>query len=276
MSYGKYTVIYDKNGVDYKLTRIWFGADGSYYVTSPYHPDKRAFLMKIRVNYSLDEMTVPFEDAIDTASLDEDEQRLKLSHHPDGFVQFSGEGVLSGRDAHGVPRGMGVVSWPLDMPVPGPAIVLLVRNIEGFEQAPSRPSDALVFSDNEICAVPGADTLHLEGHYFPSPWRRFVRFDADGAPTISVLHPAGAILRLKVIFASARCARDGFIGLELYTDRSSDDFPDGPSFALTGPTGDVRRNLEGQVTATSIQCMYPRGDLVAQRILDYRMPEIAS
>ena len=99
MHYGKYTIVYQKPEAEYKLCKIWFGADGSYYVTSPYHPEGRAFLMKIRVNYSLQEMTVPLEEAIDTAGLDDDDRRLKLAHHPDGFVQFSGHGILSGRDS---------------------------------------------------------------------------------------------------------------------------------------------------------------------------------
>ena len=74
---------------------------------------------KARVNYSRDQMDIPFEEAVELASLDDDDRRLKLSHHPDGFVQFSGEGVLSGRDPNGAARGMGVMSWPLAAPVRG-------------------------------------------------------------------------------------------------------------------------------------------------------------
>ena len=275
MDYGKYTIVFRKPEAVYKLCKIWFGSDGSYYVTSPYHPERRAFLMKVRVNYSLQEMKVPLEEAIDTAGLDDD-QRLKLVHHPDGFVQFSGQGILSGRDSDGSIRGIGVMSWPLDNPVRGPAFSLVVRGIERFDNASHDLRDAIVFTEQELTSIPGANTLILEGHYFPGLWRRFVRVEADGTRTISVMHPAKAILKLKVLFASEGCARNGFIGVELYTDRSPSEYGSSPFFALTGSTGNIRRNLEGQVTADSIQCMYPRGDLHVQRILEYIMPEVDS
>ena len=274
MNYGKYTIVFQKEGATYKLCKVWFGVDGSYYVTSPYHPDGRAFIMKLRINYSLQEMKIALEDAIDTAGIDDDYRRLKLSHHPDGFVQFSGQGILSGRDANGNIRGMGVMSWPLSNPVRGPAFSLVIKGIEGFDSPSTDLSSAIVFKEEEQVPIPSADMLILEGHYFPSMWRRFVQVEPDGTHSISVMHPAKAILKLKVLFSSEKCALDGFIGLKLYTARA----PSGSllSFSLTGPTGNARRNLEGQVTADSIQCMYPRGDLQVKRSLEYVMPEIES
>ncbi|NUO79855.1 hypothetical protein HUU05_07245 [candidate division KSB1 bacterium] len=276
MNYGKYTIVFRKEGISYKLCKIWFGRDGSYYVTSPYHPEHRAFVMKIRVNYSLQETTIALEDAIDTAGIEDDNSCLKLSHHPDGLVQFSGHGILSGRDADGNIRGFGVMSWPLDRPVLGPAFSLLFRGVEQLESAHSDLASTLLFTDDELTSIPNANTLYLEGFYFPGLWRRFIRIEPDGTRTISVLHPAKAIVKLKVLFASDKCERDGFIGLELYTDRVEPTFATSPSFALTGSTGNVGRNLQGQVTADSIQCMYPRGDLRVQRMLEYMMPEVES
>lgn len=276
MNYGKYTIVFRKDGVSYKLCKIWFGRDGSYYVTSPYHPDRRAFLMKIRVNYSLQKTKIALEDAIDTAGIEDDNSCLKLSHHPDGFVQFSGRGILSGRDPDGNIRGFGVLSWPLDNPVRGPAFALLIRGVERLETTQEGVANNIVFSDQELTTVPNANTVYLEGHYFPSFWRRFVRIKSDGTRTISVLHPAKAILPLKVLFASEKCECDGFIGLELYTDRADPEYESSPSFALTGSIGNVGKNLQGQTTADSIQCMYPRGDLQVQRILDYTISEIRS
>jgi len=274
MSYGKYTVVYSRNGVDHKLCKVWFGADGSYYVTSPYHPEGKAWLFKVRVNYALNSMTIPFEELLDTASADDDERRLKLAHHPDGLVQFSGQGILSGKAADGTIRGMGVMSWPLDRPVRGPAFGLMIRGVEGFAPATKGSGERIVFSDLELSEVPGTNTFILEGHYFPGIWRRFVRLENDGTRTISVFHPAKAVLKLKVLFASAKCALDGFIGLELYTERVEEAFADSPQFALSGATGEMRKNLEGQWTGESIQCMYPRGDVQVQRILDYVMNEV--
>jgi hypothetical protein len=274
MSYGKYTVVYLTGGTSYKLCRIWFGADGSYYVTSPYHPDAKAWLFKVRVNYALEEMTVPLEELYDLASIDDDERCLKLAHHPDGFVQFSGRGILSGKAADGTIRGIGVMSWPLGRPVRGPAFGMAIRGVEHFQQASATGDETIVFSDAELSPLPAANTLILEGHYFPSLWRRFVRVEHDGRPTISVFHPAKAVLNLKVLFASPRCALDGFIGLELYSDKVADEFAASPRFTLSGPTGSLRKNLEGQWTAESIQCMFPRGDLRVERVLDYVMDEV--
>ena len=247
MNYGKYTVVYLTGGVSYKICKIWFGSDGSYYVTSPYHPDSKAWLFKVRVNYALEEMTIPLEELHDLASVDDDERCLKLAHHPDGFVQFSGR---------------------------GPAFGIVIRGIEQFQQASATGDKTVVFSDAEISSLPGANTLVIEGHYFPSLWRRFVRVEHDGSRTISVFHPAKAVLKLKVLFASPRCALDSFIGIELYTDKVESKFSTSPSFALSGPTGNLRKNLEGQWTAESIQCMFPRGDLRVESVLDYVMDEV--
>lgn len=74
MSKDDYTVIYEQNGANYKLCKILFGADGSYYVTSPYHPAQKALLVKCTVNYNLDRMKFRFDEAIDLASAEDDER----------------------------------------------------------------------------------------------------------------------------------------------------------------------------------------------------------
>jgi hypothetical protein len=72
----KYTVIYERDGERYKLCKIFFGNDGSYYVTSPYHPAEGAVLFKATVNYALDEMEVSLEQALDVAAAEDDEKRI--------------------------------------------------------------------------------------------------------------------------------------------------------------------------------------------------------
>jgi len=275
MSHGKYTVLYEKAGVRYKLCKVWFGGDGSYYVSSPYHPARKAVLLKMTVNYARSEMLVPTEDLIDVASAEDDELRLKLAHHPDGFVQFSGSGILSGKDEHGVIRGMGIRSWPLDAPMRGPAFGVTVRGIEQFAQAERVRDAAVVFNDVDLTLLPDADALVLEGHYLPALWRRFVRMDKNGEAVISVLHPGGGVLTLKAIFPSEGCERQGFFGLELYSlAREPDDDYASPSFLLGGPTGNVRRNLQGELIAEGIYAMFPRSTVQARRVLDYVMNEI--
>jgi len=256
---GKCTVLFEKEGVLYKLCKIIFGSDGSYYVTVPYHSAKKGIFVKLVVNYSQRESKVNFGDTIDMASADE--QRIKLSHHPDGFVQFSGEGLVSGKDANGSIKGIGVMSWPLKKPVRGPAFGIVVKGIEDFEQAEDRyeiKAESCIFHRDELYkpTPAGSNGILLEGHYFPPQGRRFLQTLADGTHTISIVHPIGAIMPLKVVLASDTCSLPGFMGLSLWEDCV--DFPDAQSgFSISGSTGNIRFNENGDKLADGIGCFYP-------------------
>lgn len=65
---------------------------------SPYHPSKEAVVFIATVNYTLETMDISFDELIDVASVEDDQQRLKLSHHLSGFIQISGQGIISGLD----------------------------------------------------------------------------------------------------------------------------------------------------------------------------------
>lgn len=274
MGSGNHTIIYEKSGIKHKLCRVFFGPDGSYYVTSPYHPTEKAILLKMTVNYALSEMQIPFEQAIDIASAEDDEKRLKLSHHPDGFVQFSGEGILSGKDSDGKIRGIGIMSWPLDAPVLGPAFGISIIGVQDFKLSAQPKGETCIFHEEEITPMPDADVITLEGYYFPALWRRFIKVEPDGTRTISIMHPARAVLRLKVIFPMERCSRQGFIGIELYTV-CSNPRDVSPAFMLSGPTDNLRNNEEGQLLGDGIYCMYPRFGITPRRSVDYVMPTIS-
>lgn len=266
---GKYTVLYEKAGERYKLCKIIYGPDGSYYITSPYHPSKEAVLGVHTVNYALSEMILSAEEAVDIAYADDDEKRLKLSHHPDGFLQFSGQGIVSGKDAAGNIRGIGVMSWPLNEPIPGPAFSLAISGIEQFQRASKIKDTPLLFTDQEISSMPSPTLFALEGYYLPALWRRFVRKKENGTKTISLSHPAGVVLELKVIFPPEQCALQNFIGLELYT------YPAVPKseeinseFALSGSTGNLRKNDQGQTLGDGVFCVFPRGSALNRRSLN--------
>lgn len=268
MPAGKYTVIYNVGGIRRKLCKVWFGSDGSYYVTSPYHPAEKALLFKATVNYALDEMAISFDEALDLASAEDDDKRIKLSHHPDGFVQFSGQGIVSGLDAQGQIRGVGVRSWPLDAPSCGPAFALAMRGVEQFRPAGKVSDDVCLFTEQSFVPVPGANLLVLEGHYFTALWRRFVRPGPDGTHSIDIVHPAGAVLHLKVLFPPERCPVQGFLGVELYDNIGDPETPV-PSFMLSGSTGNLQRNEKGELLGDGIFCLYPRGALRARRSVDF-------
>ena len=268
----KYTVLFENGGDCYKLCKIIYGPDGSYYVTSPYHPSKEAVLAVLTVNYALSEMEISLEEAIDLASVDDDARRLKLSHHPDGLVHFSGQGIVSGKDSAGNIRGIGVMSWPLDEPAPGPAFSLSMFGLERFERANKIKDTPLLFTDAEIASMPGPNVFALEGYYLPALWRRFVRVKEDGSKTISLSHPAGAVLELKVIFPPEHCALQNFIGLELYTYTAGPESEGLTSgFALSGSKGKLRKNAQGETFADGIFCVYPRRSAtLARRSLNFQ------
>jgi hypothetical protein len=274
---GSYRVVVEAGGRWHKVCRIIYGRDGSYYVTSPYRQGEAAALMKTTVNYAKSSVQVALTEAIDTASIEDAQRAAKLSHHPDGLVQFSGPGITSGRDPQGQARGMAVESWPLDEPVAGPAFGLTLRGLDRFEAHDGREEVGdVMFAQSAIDPLPGAPLIYvLEGHYFPALWRRFVRTARDGAKTVEVLHPAGVVLSLRVLWPPDECDRQGFLGIELYTDFQDEDAPDpAHGFILSGSTGNLRRNDEGELLGDGVYCIAPREGFPVRRSLDYGKPSV--
>ncbi len=271
MPVGKYTIVYETGGVRRKLCKVLFGSDGSYYVTSPYHPAKKVFLCKMPVNYAYNDFEVPFNELLDSGSAEDDDHRLKLSHHPDGLIQFSGQGIVSGLDEQGQIKGMGVRSWPLTQPPRGPAFIIGMRGVEHFQVAEKASKGDCLFTEQDVIPIPGVDALVfvLEGHYFPPLWRRFAQLEPDGTHSISVVYPAGGVLPLKVLFPPERSPIQGFLGMELYTEVDDLEMPS-PSFILSSSTGNLRKNEQGEKLGDQIACFYPREFSPIGRSLDYR------
>lgn len=271
---GNFTVLFETGAHKHKLTKIIFSKDGSYHVAVPYHPAKKAFLVKQTLNYTTsvpadirDETLTPLEEAIDIASADD--KRVKLTHHVSGLVHFSGEGVVSGWNSDGTPKGIGIKSWPLTSPCPGPAFAVAIQGVEAFDKEDNPKGQCCIFRETEITPIPGATGLILEGYYFPPMWRRFVVTSADGSKTLSIVHPTGNVLRLRVLLAPEQCHFPGFIGLELYTCPVT--IADATSgFLISGPTENVRKNEKGEKLGDGIMCCYPRpNNLPVRRSLDY-------
>jgi len=275
MPQGNYRVLLEVDTRWHKLCRVFYGRDGSYYVTSPYREGDGAVLVKSTVNYAKAQTTVTFEELIDLASIEDEQHAVKLSHHPDGLVQFSGPGVRSGRDGQGNLTGMAVQSWPLDRPVAGPAFGLVIRGVKGFEIANHPCNDDVAFSEHELTLLPAPRIYVVEGHYFPPLWRRFVQTEVDATKRISILHPNGAVLRLRVLLPPEPCKRQGFLGLEIYSEPLEMEMPNPEhGFILAGSTGNLRRNEQGELLGDGIWCMAPKGQMPARRSLDYGRPNI--
>lgn len=254
MATARYTIIYERDRNRYKLVRVLIGNDGSYYVTCPYHVSEKVSLTKRSVNYPNPDSRA--EDApTKLAVLEDDDHRLKLSHHPDGFVQFSGHGVRSGKHEDGTPKGLGLQSFPLDRPTAGPAVGVTILGPTAFEVArKERPGD-LVFRQADMLSADTDTGLIVELYYFAGLWRRFVRV-RDGAPTIQLRHPSGANIELRVCPGPSEPWGTGFIGVDVWSAPIK--FGDAASgFAMSSPTQLVGRNERGELEAQALIASYP-------------------
>ena len=248
------TIVVHKAGRLYKICKIWFGSDGSYYVTSPYHKSKKATLVKTTVPYGLGrEELVPLSAMLDIASLDDGDQ-LKLSHHPDGFAQFSGKGVFSGKDSAGNPRGVGVQARALSHVAPGPTFILTVNAVERFDSFEDGDSTALIFDYDKLLPIPGQYGFRLEGHYVQPEYRRFVQAASDGTQWIQMIHPSRAILKLRALPAPLDCELPAVVAFDFFASPSSDEHAD---FVLSGPGGNLRDDPHGRNVADQISAIYP-------------------
>jgi hypothetical protein len=283
------TILVTRADTCHKIVKVWFGADGSYYVTVPYHKARTAVLTKLTAQYD-----TPFgqtvltreSQMIEVASL-EDEGRLKLSHHPDGFCQFSGDGVLSGKDEEGRIRGIGIQSRALPSIGPkfGPIFIVLAYGIEDFDPTENPKQHDLVVrydmlapaaravlpcraAGNEPApGVPDKEGICVEAFYFQPSMRRFIMPTQVGR-MIYMPHPTGIVIPLTVILADEDCEHPGFLGL--YASRQMVRFPSDSGFSITGPAENYREDSHGRRLGDIISCHYPRPEgLVARRSVDY-------
>lgn len=265
------TITIEKNGNRFKLCKLWFGSDGSCYLAVPYHPANKALLLKSTVNYNTrQEIKIHLEQCVDVCSLDD--RRLKLSLHPDGFCQFSGDGVVSGKDDRGEIRGIGVWTHSLLDEVSGPRFGVSIQGIESFAPHTEPSQDDVRFRYDDFVPVAGSKGLALECYYFQPRWRRFIYAAFDGTKVISVPHVySRATLNLRVLPAPDDCALQGFIGLDLFPMET---FFKDPGFCINGPAENWRSNLERQHLGELIWCMYPRPEKAeSRRSLNFIRPE---
>jgi hypothetical protein len=121
-----------------KLTKVIGYGAGGFAVLTPYHQARSGFVGKIPVDYNkIGSFTIPKHDFIGFTA----EDRVKLSYHPDGFVQFSGEvqgKVISGRDpSTGEPKGVGLLTQPLSNPIlSGPSFGMTAWGAGRFRRMP--------------------------------------------------------------------------------------------------------------------------------------------
>jgi hypothetical protein len=255
MAISAFTIVLEVDGTRRKICKLLLEKDGSWFLTVPYHASGRVLLTRQHVNYPHPEAN-SFEPPIDYALLDDDEHRLKLSHHPDGFVQFSGSGITSGRNPDGSAKGMGLVSAPLVRPHAGPITGLTFLGVEDFAEAGEPGKTDITFVADSMAHNPWDTGYSMEIYYMPRMWTRFLRVTDDGLRMYRQ-HPSGAVLDLQTRWNPASEA--GLVGVEMYP--APIHFGDATSgFAFGSPTGNVHHDENGDLVGEAIYASFPAFD----------------
>ena len=253
MATSRYTVIYETEGGErHKLCKVFLSGDGSYGITMPYHPSEQVSLIKRLINYPNSDVRLA-QEPLEIAVLEDDEHRLKLSHHPDGFVQFSGSGVLSGRNPDGSAKGLGIRSFPLGQPTAGPAYGVTIFRPEEFAKADTPRKGDLLFTEAALHRAKRDTGLLVEVYALPARWRRFVRM-REGIPVVWIDHPSGATLELVVCIGPGEGWQHGFLGVDVWSIPLGNE-PSG--FILASPSGGLHYNNDDELEGEALYAIYP-------------------
>jgi len=243
-----------------RVTKVLTYPDGGFAVFAPYHSSRSGYLLMYDANYMPRLQWVgPGATVKEYTAQD----RVKLSYHGDGFVQFSGAGssIVSGRDEAGNPRGMGLLSQPLTSPITsGPSVGLTLWGLDGFEEHLRRKSGEEVIHFGEADFVGGqysppgwnaycleffvlpnvpSEALRSQGGHFRAALQ-FFNFEVPG--TIFVLHllPLQAYNNMLGVLARRVCQH----------------FAAASGFSLAGPSRILSRDGSSP-QARFISAVYP-------------------
>jgi hypothetical protein len=164
--------IRDSAGVPRRITKIVPYPSGGFAVMVPQHSARQGWAFKHQCDYTKATWTTAWSDTVRYTANDE----VKLSLHPDGFVQFSGvtsSSIFSGRDpATGVIKGLGVMSNPFSTPIySGPTFGVLAWGFQDFPEARPKTRSSLVLFEPEDVYFrgEGLESFAVEGFLF-TPW----------------------------------------------------------------------------------------------------------
>ncbi len=248
---------------------------------APYHAAKEGWLYKHKVDYRKEEMSLEISDMQHFIASD----RVKLSHHWDGFVQFSGvnpQKIMSGLDAEtGEPKGLAIMSAPMWKPITsGPTFGILVWGPTDFKQVTDTRETDVVFHSNEIYYERSApyhfNAYHVEGWVFSASMWDGVRGSGNDL-RLSMSFPnkhraARAYLEFRVLPIPTDDT-DLFLGVRV--TRTQVNFPSPSGFVMGGPS-DLR---VGAHVAETIKAAYPKDAEVAHleaESLDYVPDELGT
>ncbi len=225
-----------------KITKIiGYGAQG-FAVVTPYHAARAGFVGKMPIDYKeIGQLKVPRDEIVGFTA----NNRVKLSYHPDGFVQFSGEtqgAIISGRDpTNGQPKGVALMSQPLSSPVrSGPTFGITAWGLHDFSALPDTDavSPATVLFEPDDLYFRGttpseANGIILEVFAFPKRyWAGVRKRGRDYVLTIAFndFEASRAAIDLKVIDIPGQD-----IMLAGFASNAQLTFPSDSGWVLSGP-----------------------------------------
>jgi len=202
-----------------KVTIIVPFRDGGVALAAPYTKDRKGLLVTMKPSDKLGTTFVPDDELTAQYSASD---RVKLSLHRDGFAQFSGAGIRSGKDEDGKPKGLAIqMRRPFMHPIQtGPTFAITVWGLDRFDPLRKRDADAaLVFDENDVL-YRSASPEHwsgyvIEGFVFPNNLLRNLRPLGPGKTVLPMFHPRfeghGAHFNFRVILLPSQSVFLGFL-----------------------------------------------------------------
>lgn len=256
--------------------------DGGFAVLVPYHSAHqgwlREYLLEPKLAYARNRL-IPFDKAIHyTAS-----ERVKLSYHADGFVQFSSEtagSIVSGRDPNtGEPKGLGLFTQPLSRPIEtGPSFGLTLWGIKDFERftKPKKREKLIKFSEQNYYYRHASETdwngYVLEGFVMKAENWKYVRQIHDRfvcKAACNYYELPGTVFKFEVV---PHRTKDYF--LALLVSRIKTSMGDtGSGFCLSSPSQFLPPGRQPPELVKSINASYPLPNLTNVNFsgtLDYK------
>jgi hypothetical protein len=270
MASGGWRVVIDERDGLRALCKVRTLSDGGYSVITPYHNSREVWLFRFQIDYRQAKDLLPISEMDHFCASD----RVKLSHHFDGFVQVSSENrqtIRSGRDRQtGEPKGLAIMSAPIERPIKtGPTFGATAWGLGDFEQVTNPRETDVIFHSKDIyyrgCTPRTFNSYRLEGFIFdPNMWAgvRGPENDLRLSMGFRYFEGSGANLEFRVLpLLKTEC----FIGICI--SRSHVDFPSASGYQLSFPSD---RRAGADVAQTLMAC-YPRfgGMGVDAEPLDY-------
>lgn len=265
----KHTITISDENEEKKIAKIISLSDGGFAFTVPYHISKTGYLFTSKIDYRKNEQDMkPIKDY--TAS-----DRVKLSMHIDGFVQFSGENqhkIISGRDEFGMAKGLGYLTSPLTHPIAsGPTVALTTWGLHDYINMGDvkKGEDKICFGQSDIYYKDFPTECNgylIECFVFPNSSLKGIRKDEKGFYAdmwFTNFEFSRVIMRMRIMFMKSKIY---FLGILVSKIKIFDSGPSG--YVLCAPS--ELRKPEDSI-ARCMLASYPRLNFTDNGIasLDY-------